>query len=62
MTEVVYDSRGKLIGGSLSRERKVKSRPSEKEGGDNRLPVTYLKTQTRLPVYADMSKLCDEEA
>ena len=35
MSEIVYESRGKLTGGSLSRERKVNSRPSENEGGDN---------------------------
>ena len=28
MIEIVYESRGKLIGGSLSRERTVKGRPS----------------------------------
>ena len=28
MTEIVYESRGKLIGGSLSSGRTVKSRPS----------------------------------
>src|SRR6218665_42508 len=36
--EIVYESRGKLIGGSLSRERKANSRPSENEGGDNVQP------------------------
>src|SRR6218665_1241904 len=35
VSEIVYESRGKLIGGSLSRERKANSRPSENEGGDN---------------------------
>ena len=35
--EIVYESRGKLIGGSLSRERKVSSRPSENKGGDSYL-------------------------
>ena len=35
MSEIVYESRGKLNGGSLSREREAKSRPSENEGGDN---------------------------
>ena len=35
MFEIVYESRGKLIGGSLSSERKASSRPSENEGGDN---------------------------
>src|SRR6218665_1646951 len=35
--EIVYESRGKLIGGSLSRERKANSRPSENEGGDNHI-------------------------
>ena len=34
MSEIVYESRGKLIGGSLSREKKAKSRPSANEGGD----------------------------
>jgi len=35
VSEIVYESRGKLIGGSLSRERKANSRPRENEGGDN---------------------------
>ena len=36
MSEIVYESRGKLIGGSLSRERKANGRPSENEGGDSK--------------------------
>jgi len=35
VSEIVYESRGKLIGRSLSKERKVNSRPSENEGGDS---------------------------
>ena len=34
MSEIVYESRGKLVGGSLSRGRKANSRPSENEDGD----------------------------
>jgi len=36
--EIVCESRGKLIGGSLPKRRKANSRPSESEGGYTAYP------------------------
>ena len=40
--EIVYESRGKLIGGSLSRERTVEKSTIRNEGGDSIYVCIYV--------------------
>ena len=51
MFEIVYESRGKLISGSLSRERKANSRPSENEGCDRTVLLYWSLSVSNTSIY-----------
>src|SRR6218665_1063086 len=65
VSEIVYESRGKLIGGSLSRLRKANSRPSENEGGDSgndsRLIFLWLSSASDENSQSESKLKCDQK-
>ena len=59
MSEIVYESRGKLIGGNLSRERTVEKLTIRNEGGDSIMQCTYWMP---LPITLEMHTGNNKEA